>query len=741
MIATTNATSFANADLFRCGNDRQICPRAADLPKTVDDFVKFPACANRRLGDRPVVEGGNAVFVIRHQRIDSRVKVAKRGRAIARFDSVALHVLEKPPLGDGTGLPNELAYFVGIDSGQDRQHRHGLTRAILPRSDLEPASGLRSQVAIARAVDESIRDPGLPTGFGFSQHGDKPIAIIGHGPNDARVKQDPDPGFDQQFFEHHLGNLRIVNRAIGVFGDGEYDRKYNERTGLAGGYSYLPRTDESRHPLKECFYITVSSNVDDVWLTVANPPSPMKHVLKKRLFHMVAVWDDYIKRCNAIVDMYGKYGMTNIYWLFHTRLWTKGGTKGMGCDPWFGSDTVSIVHEPTGGDAALLQLLRKMHAMGIRTGYYDGYESMLTTHKWFQPDWCKYQPDGNWHMRHGPVMKPWALTEYASTVYRKRAQKFGAQVFYQDGWTSSNPSAWNDYDHRYPESGKFIDTLRALAAGWQRCRENGDGPVFSEGRGGDYYTAGLNDGDYSKLPGDTNEKPADEDRNELLVDFRLKKISPLSPSVSLDIGFVRWVKPWSTTMFGWKDFSLYHHFLAAQIAFGTIGMLEPYYDLPDDPHRYFEIALRGYYLLQQLQERYIMEPVAEIRYFDGERLVTSSEAILRGIYRENRLRVCYDNGLVVFINTNWDGKHWLVEDRGQVYDLPPGGWLARQGDDFLEYSAIQEGKRVDFVNSPEYVYLDGLGSPVTVNGYSTTNQFIKFKTGRRAGTEVRYPEP
>ena len=170
-------------------------------------------------------------------------------------------------------------------------------------------------------------------------------------------------------------------------------------------------------------------------------------------------------------------------------------------------------------------------------------------------------------------------------------------------------------------------------------------------------------------------------------------------------------------------------------------MLEPYYDLPDDPHRYFEIALRGYYLLQQLQERYIMEPVAEIHYFDGERLVTSSEAILRGIYGENRLRIRYANGLVVSINMNWDGKHWLVEDGRQVYDLPPGGWLARQGDDFLEYSAVQQGKRVDFVDSPEYVYLDGHGSPVTANGYSTTHQFIKFKTGPRTGTEVRYPKP
>jgi len=521
------------------------------------------------------------------------------------------------------------------------------------------------------------------------------------------------------------------------FGDREYDEKYNKYTGLAGGYSYLPRTDGSRHPLKECFYITVSSNVDDVWLNIANPPSPMKRVLKKRLYHMVAVWEDYIHRCEAIVDMYNKYGMTNIYWLFHQRLWTK---QHFGCDPFFGADTVSIVHEPTGGDAALIRLLRKMRGMGIRTGYYDGYESMKTTHKWFQPDWCKYQPDGNWHARHGPVMKPWALSEYAATVYRKRARKFGAQVSYQDGWTSSNCSAWNDYDHRYPESGKFIDTLRALAAGWQRCRENVDGPVFSEGRGGDYYTAGLNDGDYSKLAGDTNEKPANEDRNYLLVNFRLKKISPLCPSVSLNIGYVRWAKPWSVTMYDWKDFSLYHHFLAAQIAFGTIGMLEPYYELPKDPHRYFDVALRGYYLLQQLQERYIMEPVEEIRYFDGERLVTSSEAIVRGVYEENRLRIRYANGLTIHINMNWGGKHWRVEDRGQAYDLPPGGWLATQGDDFLEYSAIENGKRIDFVDSPAYVYLDGFGTPVAVNGYRATHQFIKFKTGPRAGMELRYPE-
>ena len=513
------------------------------------------------------------------------------------------------------------------------------------------------------------------------------------------------------------------------FSDPEYDK-------FPWKYAYLPRTDGSRHPLKERFYITVSSNVDEVWLSVSNPPSPNKSVLKKYLYRMMAPEGDYVKKTNDVLDLYEKYGMTDIYWMYHSRLWIK---RRMGCDPVFGSDTVSLVHQPYGGDDGLIKLFQRMRDMGMRTGYYDGYESMSTANKWFRGDWCKYESDGNWRMRWGAVMKPWALAEYASTVYRDRAKKFGAQVLYQDGWTSKTVSLWNDYDHRYPESGKFIDTLRALGTGWQRCRESCNGPVFSEGRGGDYYTAGLDDGDYSKLMGSGDNKGAAEDRDELLVDFCLKKVAPLSPSVTLSCGFVAWAKPQEAKIRSWRDWSLYHHFMAAQFAFGTICTVEPTYVIRP-PHMDFDVALRGYYLCRQLQERYIMEPVEDIRYFDGERLVTSSEAIVRGVCKENRLRIRYANGLVMHINMNWDGKHWLVEDGGRTYDLPPGGWLARQGDDFLEFAVTRNGTRVDFVDSPEYVYLDGHGTPVTVNGYTATNQFVKLKTGPRAGTELVYPE-
>ena len=507
-------------------------------------------------------------------------------------------------------------------------------------------------------------------------------------------------------------------------------------------YDYLKRTDGSRHPLKDCFYITVSSNFDDVMLSVSNPPSPMKHVLKKCLYKMVSPYNrtNWIADTHALLDLYEKYGISDVYFLYHVRLFMK---RRMGCNPFFGADSVAVVHEPVGGDAAVIKLFKRMSDMGIRPGYYDGYKSMMSRHNWFRRDWCTLRPDGNWYPLWGPCFKPWAFAEHASTHYRARAKKYGARVAYQDGWTSSHPSSWNDYDHRYPESGKFVDTLRAMATGWQRVRENVNGPVFSEGRGADFYTAGLVDGDYAKLTGFYNRKPCHEDRDTLLVDFRLKKLGPLQApmGVNFGIGGFTGVKGgWASRLLSKEASAYFHHCLATEIAFGTIVILEPYWQLPHDPKLHFDKTLTSYFMAQQLQERYIMEEVDEIKYFDGKRLISTSDALRTDAYKDNRVHIRYKNGLMLYVNVNWDGRTWEVSDRGKTYELPPGGWYARRGDEFLEFSAMINGKRVDFADSPAYVYLDGHGTAVAVNGHKATDHYIRFKTGPKAGTEVTYPE-
>lgn len=507
------------------------------------------------------------------------------------------------------------------------------------------------------------------------------------------------------------------------------------------GYRYYRRTDGKRHPLREVFYITASRNFDDVMLTVSNPPSPMKHVLRKRLYRMVlASAPGVFKRTRAFVDLCDEYGMTDFYFLFHAPLWFR---RRAGSEAFPGDLTVAMLHEPEGGDEGLKALFKHMRDKGIFPGYYDGFPARDVTAASFHYDWTSYRPDGSWkRMWRCPALKPWAFPELPNTLYRERAKEFGARVSYQDGITSHIITYMSDCDHRYPESGLLRETMRALATGWQRVRENVDGPVFSEGRGSDFYTAGLNDGDYSKLKGHWDDKPCTEDRAQLLVDFRLNKLGPLSAPVSLSIGYAGFAATNKIHYESWyasTDYAHLHHFLAAQIAFAAIGMLEPYWPIWEDPKLHFDQTMRCYFLMQQLQERYIMEEVADIRYFDGEVLLPTSDALRADVVKDNRVYIRYENGLTLYINVNWDGKHWEVTDRGATHDLPPGGWYARQGDNFVAFAVVRDGKRIDFVDSPKYVYLDGHGRPVEVAGHRTDRQLVKWKAGRHAGKTLTFP--
>jgi len=282
----------------------------------------------------------------------------------------------------------------------------------------------------------------------------------------------------------------------------------------------------------------------------------------------------------------------------------------------------------------------------------------------------------------------------------------------------------------------MIDTIRAFATGFQRCRENYQGPVFSEGRGSDFYTIGLHDGSYTKIKGYYNGKGPDQDRAPLLVDFAIKKMNPLSPSISINIGYLGYA---DTDVYG-GGYKFLHQFLATQIAFGTIGSLEPYSVLYPNIKTVFDVTLDCYYLIREIQERYIMEEVLDIRYFDGEKFITTSQAVADDKYQDNMVCIRYKNGLIIYVNCNWDGKNWSITEDGKNYLLPPGGWFAKQGSEFIEFSSLIDGDRVDYVDSPDYTYLNSHGKKININGIETDRIKIKFKKGEKAGTEISFPE-
>jgi hypothetical protein len=145
-----------------------------------------------------------------------------------------------------------------------------------------------------------------------------------------------------------------------------------------------------------------------------------------------------------------------------------------------------------------------------------------------------------------------------------------------------------------------------------------------------------------------------------------------------------------------------------------------------------ERVCRSYYMLQRLQARYGLQPPLLIAYFDGEKLVDVSEALALDLPRIRRqLYITYPNSLQIWLN-DWigdpaaDGAVWRVEVNGKVYEIPPAGWLAVQGEDFLTFSALVEGRKVDFLrdargygDEPPLLYADGRGKWVYFDEVAT----------------------
>jgi len=493
-------------------------------------------------------------------------------------------------------------------------------------------------------------------------------------------------------------------------------------------YAYLPRTDGSRFPLKERFYIAVSSDYDEVLPTVNNPPSPNKAVLKKYLWQLVNGTD--LPTVKAYVQQAVDYGMTDLYFIWHAGFWSWRG--GRGSEPFTGRMRNAQAFEKYGGDDAVISFYQWMREKGMRTGYYEGYSFLQPICDFFHYDWMAYGPDGNWRTTwvQATHCKPWAFPEYCATVSKARAGKYGANVIYMDGWTANYAFESNDYDHRYPENGKMIDTLRAMACAYRNVREVVQGPVFSEGCGHHFREAGLVDGSYGQTYDETRKKPT-----PLFVNFQLLKTHELGGDLGMG------PCPYMFSDKAYPPIEEYYNFVCSEIAFGNIGIQEPYHSV-SPAASFWPIRFLTYFMVQQLQEQYVMEPVAEILHFDGNKLIGTSEAVARDIQFESQTFIRYKNGLEIWANCNPAGKTWTVVRNGETFLLPKGGWLAARGKELLEFSALVDGRRVDYSDGPNYTYVFPGDKEFTGYGLHAPagKYWIKHKQGPLAGQELLYPK-
>ena len=468
-----------------------------------------------------------------------------------------------------------------------------------------------------------------------------------------------------------------------------------------GGSRYTPKTDGARNDCFERLFLTVSPRFEEILPNVPNPPSPWMHVTGERVWIAYGASDR--ERNYAFWKNIARYGMTKIAITDHETGWRDGGE----------SFTFRTRAAPgKGGDEGQADYARKIRALGFRYGIYNNYTDFAPVNEHWDEDFVTRTPDGDWQTAwprcYNP--KPARAVEMEARLAPIIQEKFQLDTAYCDVHTAVPPWHYCDFDARVPGAGTFAATFYAYGEIMLHQKATWNGPVYSEGNHHWYY-CGLTDGNYAQ------DQAARLHENPWLVDFDLLKLHPLCCNFGMgnpEMFFGRGQRLGSTPE---EREPRLDQFLAATLAFGHTGFLILEGGITN--------TVRSYFNLQQVHKHYAQETAEEIRYADAEgNLLETSAAVATEAFRRSQIRTRYSNGLTVWVNGHpsetWHTPHG---------ELPPHGWFV-QGAPEVEltaFSALLDGHRVDYVDSPAYLYADGRGRFTRFDRLATDGQVIAHK--------------
>ena len=481
---------------------------------------------------------------------------------------------------------------------------------------------------------------------------------------------------------------------------------------LNGGIDYFEKTDHTRNPVFERFFFTVSPVFEETLATIPNPPAKEGKIAGTRLWQESWGPSDYEQEMQRSRKLRA-YGIEKLTQCNHEITWRDSGE----------SFTFRLDSAPKrGGNEALKAYVAHQKSLGWRSGLYTNYCDLAPLNGMWDEDWVTRSSDGDWVSAWSRCYapKPIRALEADLKLAKQIQEKFDSNAAYTDVHTSVAP--WNraDYDARVPGAGTFASTFYAFGELLLNDQEVYKHHAWSEGNHQWLY-AGLITGNYALTYSDLNLR-----EYPYLPHFDLLKMHPLQ----VDFGI-----PWTARFFrGYDDWSKPENiensidqFIAATIAYGHIGWLvEEGFGMRQ--------TCRSYYMLQQLQSRYVMQKPVEILYGTSDGLIDSSKAFLNGVWKDSKISIRYPEGLQVWVNGN-TSDNWSIDTDGETTVLPPAGWLAI-GDGFYESSALMSGKRVDRAVCPAYVYLDGRGNEAETMGIQTSGAVaVRSASASESGRE------
>lgn len=523
------------------------------------------------------------------------------------------------------------------------------------------------------------------------------------GPDDARVIQVPglpDPllrcgedGFLAVYPERYLG------------GASSYP---------PGGAFYRCNAEGVSAPVRETFYLTLSTDPLDPLPALRRPAAPYRGMVEDRIaldfFSEASYAED-----EHILGLLHHYGLNDILLIY--RNWQQFGYEKR--DP-----LLYPANPERGSNDAFRRMLHRAETNGWLVALREEYSTVATDSPYWSEDVLARWWDGQPRIGRGGshAIAANRMLEFARLEATKISRNYPASAVFVDGHTAWNPEGC----YRQVDSAPGAATSSEAAAVRQVeelldfLRESHGGPVIGASGSGpvrfDTFAEGMAEAVVRGIEGGQ--------RGPLLVDYELREVR----SKLLGIGAGTYRQFCSLASGEPVDISRVDTdaYRATEIALGHTGYVGNYRVKPGPRGPAFPggasvAAVREYYLLRALQELSLAAPVRAVRYRHEEELLDLREALLRGLdLSQAQIRIEYGGGLTVWVNRS-EKERWRLEAEGAQWELPPHGFLAlAPSRQFVAYSAIVSGQRTDFCRSAKYTFLDTRSAnPRTVEGITT----------------------
>ncbi len=474
---------------------------------------------------------------------------------------------------------------------------------------------------------------------------------------------------------------------------------------------YEPKTNGMRNNLSETIWLTISPKIEEVFPEIPNPPSRFLRELKRRAW--LDLWNGNFEHLSNQISRCYEAGMRDLF--VTLNVWAHGGFDRF-------LPTVFPADKGLGGDEKLRRLVEKAKSYGYRIGLRDQYWLIMEQSPDYKEKHLSLKANGKPLISHyeGTPRQSWILK--ASHIPRFAQQRntlgikrhyapnagFIDSLFAMPSWTWSPDLI--DHDASVPAASMYRTRAKHFRDYIQHARGM-LGPYLGEGLIS-WPWAGIVDGVVAhsqNLGNHPNPFPP------LIADFTLRRIH--EKMVNYGIGYAGRALPAELCLDsnndgrfdGISDTGMYA-LIAYSIAFGHGAYLDDWDTHGAGVSPSFEQVKTIYKMMRPLQEKYIGVRVKKIEYGheDGSLLSLSEcvrqhatgETSFENLYKSDHYRqiyVRYQNGLELFVNCH-PNRNWEVTLRGKRYQLPTYGWVASDGR-FLTYSALVDGRRVDYVSS------------------------------------------